>query len=376
MENKRLKVVILEYFLPGSTYSLELCNKLGEKCDLTLICKDNFIPKGKASFDIKNVLHSSSNNAVSSLTRYLNDLKKISSVVKQIRPDIFHLEGVVHSEFEKVLIKRLKPYVGKIVFTAHNILSHEAKKKEKEKLNNWYKLFDGIIVHNNGSKQMLSENSDYSSPICVMPHGAYGEYAGKAVHTESTSDKFTFLQFGLIREYKGVDILLNSVAKLSPEVRKKVKIIIAGKQNKQQYLYDIEKEVENLQLSDCVELLIRRIEEEEIPDLFNNADCCLFPYKNIYGSGALLMAYTFGKPVIASDIPVFVEETDNGSTGLLFKSEDTQALANAITDFVMTTDAQRAEMINKVVFLRDNKYSWENSARTSLDFYLKLLNDR
>lgn len=366
----RLKVVMLEYFLPGNTYTLELCSRLGEICDVTLICKNDYHADIKLNFTLENVLHTGSTGPVSALTGYLGDMDKILKIVKRVRPDVFHVQGIVHQSFETILMKAVRRYVSGMVFTAHNILSHEEKKGEKEKLNRWYRLFDGIVVHNEGSKALLEEYAGCQNAVCVMPHGAYTGYDIRQIEHE----KITLLAFGIIREYKGVDILLNAAALLPDAVRERVRIVVAGKQLRS-YGLDPEEMVRQNHLESCVDLMIRRIEDEELPDLFGQADACVFPYREIYGSGALLMAYAFEKPVIASDIPVFVEETDNGATGCLFASEDPQKLSDAIVRFVSMTPEERGELKRNVISLRDGKYNWKNSAKVLSDFYTSLVAD-
>ena len=165
-----------------------------------------------------------------------------------------------------------------------------------------------------------------------------------------------------------------SQALLPDAVRERVRIVVAGKQLRS-YGLDPEEMVRQNHLESCVDLMIRRIEDEELPDLFGQADACVFPYREIYGSGALLMAYAFEKPVIASDIPVFVEETDNGATGCLFASEDPQKLSDAIVRFVSMTPEERGELKRNVIRLRDGKYNWKNSAKVLSDFYTSLVAD-
>ena len=364
----KLKVVMLEYFLPGNTYTLELCNRLGEICDVTLICKNDYCPDKKLNFTLENVLHTGSTGPVSALSGYLGDMGKILKIVKQVRPNVFHVQGIVHQSFETILMKIIHRYVPTMVFTAHNILPHEEKGNEKEKLNRWYQLFDGIVVHNEGSRALLEEYSGRQKSVCVMPHGAYTGYDIKQVPHK----KVTLLCFGIIREYKGIDILLKAIALLPEKVRSNVRVIIAGKQLKS-YDLNLEEMVKQYHLDSCVELIIRRIEDEELSNLFGQADACVFPYRVIYGSGALLMAYAFEKPVIASDIPVFVEETDNGATGCLFASEDPQKLSAAIARFVAMTSDEREKLKENVIRLRDGKYSWKNSAKVLSDFYMSLV---
>lgn len=89
----RLKVVMLEYFLPGNTYTLELCKKLGEICDVTLICKNNYHASQELNFTLENVLHSSSTGLFSAVKGYFGDLIKIFKIIKRVSPNVFMCRG-------------------------------------------------------------------------------------------------------------------------------------------------------------------------------------------------------------------------------------------------------------------------------------------
>lgn len=364
-----MKIVMVDYFLPNSIYSLELCEKLAENNEVILICKDNYNVAKKYNFTIRPILHSKSKNKIQGLKLYLNDLKKIMKIIKEFKPNVFHLQEVQHVFFEKKLVKKSKKIVNKTFFTAHNILSHESKKGEKRKLSSWYKVFDGIIVHNEMSREMLHKYSNYKKDIFVIPHGTYDTY--KNTKQEKVHEKITFLQFGLIREYKGVDILLEAISLLPKNICESCKFVIAGNLKKSYYDFDIYEKVKKLNIEESVELIIRRIEDDEIPNLFNNVDYCVFPYRHIYGSGALLMAYTYNKPVIVSNIPVFIEETENGSTGLVFESCDSNDLAIKIIDLYNKSQEDIIAYKNNIKNLVDKKYNWTNSAKLTIEAYSK-----
>ena len=81
---------------------------------------------------------------------------------------------------------------------------------------------------------------------------------------------------------------------------------------------------------DVVEFDLRAIPNEEVAIYFNRADIVVFPYKHIYQSGALLLAYSFGKPVIVSKAEGFKEDIENGTNGFIVNVEDAGEFSNAI----------------------------------------------
>ena len=94
--------------------------------------------------------------------------------------------------------------------------------------------------------------------------------------------------------------------------------------------------------------------------------------REIYGSYALMMAYTFKKPVITSNVQMFIEETDNGKTGLLFESENPSSLAEKLCCFAKMSVTQRREYSKHITYLLNTKYNWSISAEKTYDVYQKL----
>ena len=299
----------------------------------------------------------------------MKDLIIIRDIVKEVRPEILHIQGIIHYEFEVPFYRFLKKYVKSICFTVHNILPHEAKKKDEKKLIRICNIANILIIHNESSKDLLLEHigAQNKDKIFVIPHGCY---TGYKVKTEKSNEKLCFLMFGLLRKYKGIDILLKAIKLLPEDIKEKCRFIIAGNQQKNYDNTDYIALRDELDLDNqIVEFDIRFIPDELVESYFNKSDCVIFPYREIYASGALLMAYSFEKPVIVSGIPVFVEETDNGKTGLIFNKNNEKDLADAIELFVTMDKKNREEFVENIVDLKNRKYSWDISARLTVLAY-------
>ena len=208
--------------------------------------------------------------------------------------------------------------------------------------------------------------------ICITPHGSYTQIR-KEENTDFglTDRKIRFLQFGILRPYKGVDILLKALAQIPAEKREKIQVIIAGAQHPKLDPTDYGAMIRDLGLEDTVDLLKKHIPDEELDALYRQADICLFPYRDIYGSGALLMAYSYGKPVITSDIPAFREETQNGKTGILTDGEDPEKLKEAILQAADWSREVYLDYQKEIEKLTEEKFSWKNSAKVLWEAYRK-----
>lgn len=355
-----MKVLMVENFLPSNRYTEELCREITKIVDVDVVCRTDAGTTDPAVHTIK-VLNYRKPNKIGFYFNCLISMARVFIIAIKGRYNVIHIEGTMLPQIEFPIYEMLRRKHRKIVYTVHNVLPHEAKAADKIRNEKFYSKCDLLVVHNMRTKHILVD--EYQIPeekICITPHGTY-----HIKHSDTKADKGnvkTFLMFGMIRKYKGVDVLLEAIAKLPEEYKKKMKFIIAGVQVKKLDATPYDEMIKDFSISDCVEYDNRRIEDDELPNLFSKADACVFPYREIYGSGALLMAYSYGKPVIASDVPVFVEETDEGKTGILFESQNPDALAEALISFCNMSDEQIkgfTEEINRLVF---EKYNWNRSA--------------
>lgn len=366
-----MKILMVEHFSPGNTYSAELCHELAEYADITVLCKSNAGEFAK-KIDRKAVMYAGGEkNKLKALVKYVKGIFFLAKEVKNKKYQVIHVQTFKNLNVEIPLYIKAKAH-AKLVHTVHNVLPHETKAKDKKLYERFYNACDRLIVHNEQSKKRLTEMFRIEEKkILVIPHGTY-----KVKHLASDprdSRKTNYLMFGVMRKYKGIDILLDAVSKIPREKRLQMEFIIAGQQYMNQDTTDYPGMIDKLGIGDCVKFIRRRIGDEELPQLFDWADVCVFPYREIYGSGALLMAYSFEKPVIASDVPAFVEETDSGSTGMLFKNKDSEALAEILVRFSNLSCEERDNMIASIRALVNNKYNWVLSAKMTADLYSEVV---
>lgn len=364
-----MKVLMIEHFLPDNLYSLELGRALKHHCNLTIFCRENAQVQERGITWIP-AFYPGGRNKAAAVLSYGASLCKIAATIRTGQFDVVHVQTFKNAKIEMQLYFRLRKYLKKLVHTVHNVLPHETTPKDRQLYQQFYGFCDELIVHNEASKTCLME--EFAVPgekISVIPHGAYqmqsprsGKADRQAVH---------FLQFGFIRKYKGVDVLLDAISLIAPEKRKNLKFTIVGKQYRKLDDTDYSARIRELGIEACVDFSPERVSDEKLPELLADADFLLFPYRHIYGSGALLMAYTYGKPVIASDIPAFREETANGETGFLFQSEDPQALADAILAASVCDSQRYQEYQTAIRKLVDEKYNWEKSAVKTAEVYGK-----
>lgn len=210
--------------------------------------------------------------------------------------------------------------LNKTVLAVHNVKTPKGARFERlARMNTLYavKHFENIQTFSNNQHKYLnslvSGKNVLEAPLML-------KYYGKP--TKERSDKtFNFLTFGHIRGYKRVDLLINAAQELAERTDKTFKVTIVGNcKNWEQYQAMITK-------PELFDIKIGFVENEDIPNYFNDADFFVLPYQDLAQSGAITVAFQYNVPVITSDIAQFKEFNDGKTNGLMFKSCDSHALS-------------------------------------------------
>ncbi len=354
---------MIEYFFPENTYTQELGNALSEYMDVTIACKKRVeLPHDNVHW--KGLVYEGYHSRLTAPFLYGLSLLQLAHEIRSGHYDVVNIQYMRDPKYEIPFFRALKKHCGIMVNTIHTILPHEATQKDVALHQQLYDMCDLQIVHNTPCKRQVA--ADYHVPaekICVIPHGVYTRDCALPTSSGEKSGRTEFLLFGQMRKYKGIDIMLRALALLPPEARAKLHVTVAGPQYTKIDDTDYEGMARSLGVEDCVSFIRRHIPPEEHPALFAKADICVFPYKELYGSGALLMAYTYEKPVIVSEDPIFREETDDGQTGLLFEKNDPQALADALVKALSWGEEDHAAYRTHIRRMIREKYSWDRAAR-------------
>lgn len=173
---------------------------------------------------------------------------------------------------------------------------------------------DGFIYM---SEQVHSELKNYTSrPALFSPHPIFDNF-GERVNREEACKKLGLdpavrytLFFGLIRDYKGLDTLLDAWSKFRRDGHK---LLIAGEfyTSAEKYL----KQIERLSIKDDIILHDFFIPDEEVRNYFSVADCVVLPYKSATQSGVTQICYNFCTPVIVTDVGGLKEIVPDGRVG-------------------------------------------------------------
>ncbi len=189
------------------------------------------------------------------------------------------------------------------------------------------KLAHRVIVHSKTAKQELVRRGIAEEKIAVVPHGPLPLKAAPRKTGERDS-RWTFAMFGYLKPYKGIDLVIEAAGALRDKFRDKVRFVIAG--SAQMDIAPLRARIAELGIADMVELRDGYLSNEALAGLLDDADCILFPYRQIDASGAYYMAKPLGKWIVASAVGVFADDIIDGQTGALVPPSDSRALARAL----------------------------------------------
>ena len=370
--NERLKVLMVEHHSPGNRYVLELAREMKNECDLTIFC-DMRNDLQEPGICWKRRFYNGGKGKAAAILDYGRTLVELEHEIRAGHYDVLHIQSFKKASAEMKLYEQTRKYYRLLVMTVHNVLPHEPAPGDAELYGRFYRACDLLIVHNDASKQDLKDKFGIpDEKIRVIPRGLYTTYSVDE-NARDNDERVHFLNFGRIRPYKGVDILLKAISLMDEKDRARCRFVIRGEQYPKLDPTDYAALIREYGIGDCVEFDNTRVPEEEIPKLIGNADFLLFPYRKIYGSGVLLMSYTYGVPVVASDVPTFVEGTDNGKAGILFASENPEAMKNALLRAMDTTAAQREEYRKAIRAIVDERHNWKTTARSTVGAFREIL---
>lgn len=176
------------------------------------------------------------------------------------------------------------------------------------------------------------------------------------------SDRMVLMHLGLVRRYKGVDILLEALGRLP---RGKVRLVVAGEFYDDKSFY--EQIIERHQLQDDVTLTDHYLSDEEMALHMISADAIVLPYRNATQSGVAMIALTMGVPVIASRVGQLAQVLIHPEYGELVEPENVQDLADAIEKFEASGKWKAARLRKTIQSLADEQFGhWERFAERML----------
>lgn len=298
------------------------------------------------------------------------------------KTSILHLQWLPFLEIIGVeyyillLFKLFRPKLN-VVLTVHNVFPHDMEENKKEAyIKRFIKIgqfIDAFIVHTEASKSELSSIYNINeSRIHICYHGVFKPLVVGETNEKERKDKFRILMFGLHSFYKGTDILVEAVNKLSDKCKNSVDINIVGLVEKGYYDRLIKMDGSNL-----IRWKNYFLSDSELGKEISQCNLIVLPYRKISQSGVLLMALNCGKIIVCSDLPSFKEtlhgpEHDSSyDNDLFFKSDDSDSLCSLLERYVERSVSETMLLKRMEQLAKD--YSWDKSAEKTMEVYRKVL---
>jgi beta-1,4-mannosyltransferase len=304
--------------------------------------------------------------------------------ILKFNPMVFHLHWVSHNASGRNMILAsirlisvvfkiilVKMFGIRIVWTVHNLTSHEAKYPYLELLlgKTLAYISDAVIVHTKYAKKIIINEYKINkeSKIHVIPHAGYQDDYVNTVnkidareHLGIEKNKFVCLYFGQVRDYKGIDKLID-VFKIIED--NKVLLIMAGKPANNETKLAVEHKTINLP---NIRLFLEYIKDNDVQYFMNAADVVILPFNKILTSGSLMLAMSFGKAVITPRIGAVTDVI--GENGAIYFDGSTFGLKNAV---LRSTEIPLLDMENENRRLA-NKVTWNHMGLLTCNIYNKL----
>lgn len=289
--------------------------------------------------------------------------------------------------FDRTILMLYHKLLGKkIVYTAHNV---NASKRDGDDtrlnrltLRSQYRLADHIFVHTEQMKiELVEEFGVRNAAVTVIPYGINNSVPDTRLTPREAKrrlglreDYKTLLFFGRIGPYKGLELLSTAFQEIVAR-NAEYRLMIAGttKKGGEGYLERIQETMRDEINRGLVVSQIQFIPDGDIELYFKAADAVVLPYTQIYQSGILFLAYSFGVPVIAADVGSFREDVLEGQTGFLCKPRDASDLARTIemyfaSDLYRHLDARRQAIRDYA----NQRHSWDAVGEITRGVYSSL----
>jgi glycosyltransferase involved in cell wall biosynthesis len=360
----------------------------------------------------------------SKLVQHVPDMLRYRRAARSA--DIVHFQWLAVQHLDGHLLPARRARDGRrrpLVLTAHDVLPREPRPGQLSAQRRLYDRFDAIVVHSeHGRARLVEELGADGERVHVIPHGVFTHLAPagsgrqraassgmeaevgisekgdaprarggapvfESIHATATGERPTpgeltpddvgsahghaqgkrsvVLMFGLMRPYKGIDVLLDAWrGEPGEEPIEDAELVIAGMPRM---------DISGLRAAAPANVSFdpHFVGDQELPAYFERADLVVLPYLQADQSGVLFTALAFGKPLLLSDVGGFPEIESTGAARIV-KAGDPRALGKALRE-LLTDRAALTEMCVRARAAANGRYSWKAIAASHVELYESLL---
>jgi glycosyltransferase involved in cell wall biosynthesis len=280
--------------------------------------------------------------------------------------DIVHFQWLALQHLDGHLLPTRRARAGRrpaLVLTAHDILPREPAPGQLRAQRRLYGRFDAVVAHSeHGRRRLTDELGVDPALVHLIPHGALTHLAeGDDAELPLRAPGPVVLFFGLLRPYKGLDVLLEAWRGIED-----AELWIVG-------MPRMDLSALRAAAPANVRFDPRFTSEAELRGYFRRADLVVLPYREIDQSGVLFTALAFAKPLLLSDAGGFAELAASGAARAV-PAGDPAALHAALAE-LLGDPAALAAMGERARAAADGEHAWQAIARRTLELYRSLLGE-
>jgi glycosyltransferase involved in cell wall biosynthesis len=326
----RLRVALVSFDF--GEYCVRLASALGRHADVLLAMPERLVEPHTARLHQAVKLYSFPSARIRQATKQWRAIGRILGKVREFAPDVLHYQGV-HLWFDLAL-----PLFGRypLAFTIHDFRRHPGDQPFQQ-TPFWIEMLarrraDQLIVHTQQVRDlMVREWPGSAGKVSLIPHIQIGEEFSSL---EIPEEENLVLFFGRIWEYKGLEYLIRAEPMISARVPN-VRILIAGQGE------DFSRYRRMMLHPERFVVRNEYISEQDTAAYFRRASMVVLPYIEASQSGVIPLAYSAGKPVVATRVGGLPEMVEHGRTGYLVEPRDVAALAESVTRLLLDARLRR-----------------------------------
>jgi glycosyltransferase involved in cell wall biosynthesis len=283
------------------------------------------------------------------------------------RADVTHFQWLPIQAIDRHLLPS-----GPTVLTAHDVIPREPRPGQLGALGKTYNSVDAVVVHSRNGREVLIKALDVAPErIHVIPHGVF-EHLTKVSGAKPLPPEFAavekpvVLQFGLMRPYKGIDLMLEGFAAADPDAE--LWIVGAARMETE----PLKQLASDLGIAERVRWIERFVGDDELGAFFERADVVALPYRQIDQSGVLFTALAFGKPLLLTRVGGFSEIAGDHGAALAVPPDDLTEIARGITK-LLDDPTERDRLAAAASALAGGEFAWSSIAERTLALYETLI---
>lgn len=352
-----------------AVYDVELLSHLDRHLNIHFYANEEFnlsVP----GILVEKIYRYTQKTGLPKIVSYLKSQLKLFLDIRREKPDIVHFQWFKIPPLDYLLLVLIKKY-SRVVYTSHDVFSHDNEKRFRRTFHKIFKLADEVVVHTRTDKDKLA-TIIAPDKITVIKHGLLDlekhfknvPDTGQIKEKLGIKTEIVFSALGTMNPYKGTDLIIRawqSSAALSNS--RKAKLIIAGR-NKMGLTKEMFRQGNII-------FIDRYIPNGEFIALIRISNLILMPYRSISQSGLLLSALAVEKKILVSQAGELTEPFRHGNIGWVVNQNDVGGLRAALEE-ILVREQDLTRPVDPAIWrgIRE-QYGWEDiGAKTSL-LYLR-----